>query len=193
MIGTARRNQVVDPVDWRKGRNCDDGKPLWGVRRTECSTRLGDPGSRPPGTASATSSCGESAGSACCAGSACSSGGESSGSACTASPSCTACCAGSAGSAGGESAGSASPSCTACCGAGSSGGESAGSARPAGRWSARPAVNANSGPHGTELRGSGVPGFRDSYGCSDRPSGSCLLYTSPSPRDATLSRMPSSA
>ena len=25
------------------------------------------------------------------------------------------------------------------------------------------------------------------------PTGSCLLYTSPSPRDATLSRMPSSA
>ena len=27
----------------------------------------------------------------------------------------------------------------------------------------------------------------------DAPSGICLLYTSPSPRDATLSRMPSSA
>ena len=27
----------------------------------------------------------------------------------------------------------------------------------------------------------------------DLPSKSCLLYTSPSPRDATLSRMPSSA
>ena len=27
----------------------------------------------------------------------------------------------------------------------------------------------------------------------DNPSNSCLLYTSPSPRDATLSRMPSSA
>ena len=26
-----------------------------------------------------------------------------------------------------------------------------------------------------------------------KPSGACLLYTSPSPRDATLSRMPSSA
>ena len=26
-----------------------------------------------------------------------------------------------------------------------------------------------------------------------KPEGSCLLYTSPSPRDATLSRMPSSA
>ena len=46
-----------------------------------------------------------------------------------------------------------------------------------------------------------------SYGCSDigqgkkvlleyvsaNPTGPCLLYTSPSPRDATLSRMPSSA
>ena len=30
------------------------------------------------------------------------------------------------------------------------------------------------------------------YGCGD-PSKYCLLYTSPSPRDATLSRMPSSA
>ena len=30
-------------------------------------------------------------------------------------------------------------------------------------------------------------------GQGGRPPGSCLLYTSPSPRDATLSRMPSSA
>ena len=29
--------------------------------------------------------------------------------------------------------------------------------------------------------------------CLDRLAGNCLLYTSPSPRDATLSRMPSSA
>ena len=29
--------------------------------------------------------------------------------------------------------------------------------------------------------------------CSDTPDEYCLLYTSPSPRDATLSRMPSSA
>ena len=28
---------------------------------------------------------------------------------------------------------------------------------------------------------------------AERPNQSCLLYTSPSPRDATLSRMPSSA
>ena len=34
-----------------------------------------------------------------------------------------------------------------------------------------------------------VPGAQLAY----TPSGSCLLYTSPSPRDATLSRMPSSA
>ena len=36
---------------------------------------------------------------------------------------------------------------------------------------------------------------RDEYHTSHQPScfGSCLLYTSPSPRDATLSRMPSSA
>ena len=32
-----------------------------------------------------------------------------------------------------------------------------------------------------------------SYGLADRLSKICLLYTSPSPRDATLSRMPSSA
>ena len=33
----------------------------------------------------------------------------------------------------------------------------------------------------------------DSQGAPGRRSRSCLLYTSPSPRDATLSRMPSSA
>ena len=34
----------------------------------------------------------------------------------------------------------------------------------------------------------------DQFGCSVAVSGNtCLLYTSPSPRDATLSRMPSSA
>ena len=31
------------------------------------------------------------------------------------------------------------------------------------------------------------------YACSDKCAEDCLLYTSPSPRDATLSRMPSSA
>ena len=30
-------------------------------------------------------------------------------------------------------------------------------------------------------------------GHTSKPTGDCLLYTSPSPRDATLSRMPSSA
>ena len=34
--------------------------------------------------------------------------------------------------------------------------------------------------------------FRDSLGETNQ-LGACLLYTSPSPRDATLSRMPSSA
>ena len=33
----------------------------------------------------------------------------------------------------------------------------------------------------------------ESYNGGDPNNGSCLLYTSPSPRDATLSRMPSSA
>ena len=31
------------------------------------------------------------------------------------------------------------------------------------------------------------------FGAAEDPGGPCLLYTSPSPRDATLSRMPSSA
>ena len=38
--------------------------------------------------------------------------------------------------------------------------------------------------------------YRTGLGCAITPDGrpdSCLLYTSPSPRDATLSRMPSSA
>ena len=37
----------------------------------------------------------------------------------------------------------------------------------------------------------GLPGKRYYQGCDDFDT--CLLYTSPSPRDATLSRMPSSA
>ena len=37
------------------------------------------------------------------------------------------------------------------------------------------------------------PGGDDPRGDSPAPSEGCLLYTSPSPRDATLSRMPSSA
>ena len=36
-------------------------------------------------------------------------------------------------------------------------------------------------------------GFRPFGGEQAVPAGTCLLYTSPSPRDATLSRMPSSA
>ena len=45
----------------------------------------------------------------------------------------------------------------------------------------------------------GIPGWRSglapAFGPGRDPGdpGSCLLYTSPSPRDATLSRMPSSA
>ena len=36
-------------------------------------------------------------------------------------------------------------------------------------------------------------GFPDGQGPDDVRERACLLYTSPSPRDATLSRMPSSA
>ena len=39
---------------------------------------------------------------------------------------------------------------------------------------------------GTNIQDNAVLHIADEYGC-------CLLYTSPSPRDATLSRMPSSA
>ena len=35
--------------------------------------------------------------------------------------------------------------------------------------------------------------FVSAFGALPRPARACLLYTSPSPRDATLSRMPSSA
>ena len=48
---------------------------------------------------------------------------------------------------------------------------------------------AGKGKIGTTRRGIG-PAYEDKVG---RRSISCLLYTSPSPRDATLSRMPSSA
>ena len=36
-------------------------------------------------------------------------------------------------------------------------------------------------------------GFRSSFSTSNNTNGGCLLYTSPSPRDRTRSRMPSSA
>ena len=36
-------------------------------------------------------------------------------------------------------------------------------------------------------------GVEDKAQAEDKPHSDCLLYTSPSPRDATLSRMPSSA
>ena len=35
--------------------------------------------------------------------------------------------------------------------------------------------------------------MREGYPLENEQSNTCLLYTSPSPRDATLSRMPSSA
>ena len=38
-----------------------------------------------------------------------------------------------------------------------------------------------------------APGNNDRLFIVEQGSGGCLLYTSPSPRDATLSRMPSSA
>ena len=43
------------------------------------------------------------------------------------------------------------------------------------------------------LAGSGQPGFADGQGAAARFKYPCLLYTSPSPRDGLLSRMPSSA
>ena len=41
--------------------------------------------------------------------------------------------------------------------------------------------------------GTDIAAFRDFSGEEDALAYDCLLYTSPSPRDATLSRMPSSA
>ena len=38
-----------------------------------------------------------------------------------------------------------------------------------------------------------IPGFRNIYNALKKISSTCLLYTSPSPRDRSLSRMPSSA
>ena len=48
---------------------------------------------------------------------------------------------------------------------------------------------------GVDIYGGGVLEIlNDGFGFLRSPEGSyCLLYTSPSPRDATLSRMPSSA
>ena len=45
------------------------------------------------------------------------------------------------------------------------------------------------------VRGGKLPGLNGGVGNvgGDRPDGTCLLYTSPSPRDRTRSRMPSSA
>ena len=53
-------------------------------------------------------------------------------------------------------------------------------------------VEANSGWTGSDYNGTATDvhvGYEGPIG----ERGSCLLYTSPSPRDATLSRMPSSA
>ena len=44
-----------------------------------------------------------------------------------------------------------------------------------------------------ELFTKGLREFRKAYQLTNGQHSSCLLYTSPSPRDATLSRMPSSA
>ena len=45
----------------------------------------------------------------------------------------------------------------------------------------------------TIRKGGGLSGFTKRAESEYDPFGACLLYTSPSPRDATLSRMPSSA
>ena len=51
--------------------------------------------------------------------------------------------------------------------------------------------------HAREPRADGGPARGDGLQATDQgtgvPSGGCLLYTSPSPRDRTRSRMPSSA
>ena len=44
-----------------------------------------------------------------------------------------------------------------------------------------------------EIKNDGVLLYRDKIYCTSQTSTTCLLYTSPSPRDRTRSRMPSSA
>ena len=72
---------------------------------------------------------------------------------------------------------------------GSSGHQRSGLAIGRGLWDGD-AVSAFSNTQSLELNGSGSAGA--DWGLNANPM-ACLLYTSPSPRDATLSRMPSSA
>ena len=46
---------------------------------------------------------------------------------------------------------------------------------------------------GTIVMGASIPSHAQNFRSSSQGFNTCLLYTSPSPRDATLSRMPSSA
>ena len=58
-----------------------------------------------------------------------------------------------------------------------------------------PQQNSNMQPEYERLRPDGISNqiYRFDISGQDRVAEACLLYTSPSPRDATLSRMPSSA
>ena len=64
----------------------------------------------------------------------------------------------------------------------------------AGQYGASAGQEYGAGQYGAGQYGAGAGQYgTGQYGAGQYGTGACLLYTSPSPRDATLSRMPSSA
>ena len=74
------------------------------------------------------------------------------------------------------------------------GGHSVGHAHPAATYGLSDGGPPSVGPARSQQdHRRGLPACDDLRRCRSSHNGPCLLYTSPSPRDATLSRMPSSA